>query len=151
MTRELTGRHVLAIAICAFAVIIAANLTMLFSATGSFPGLVVKNSYVASQGWNGRVEAQEALGWSAAVRHADGKLAVELTGPDGAPVRGVALSAIVGRPTTNTEDRVLTLTGTLGTYIVPVTLASGAWRIEITTTEGPAFTKTATLFVSGAD
>ena len=49
MTKELTGRHVLIITLAAFGVIIAVNLVMAFLAVGSFPGLEVKNSYVASQ------------------------------------------------------------------------------------------------------
>ena len=45
-----------------FGVIIAANLAMLFAATGTFPGLVVKNSYAASQGWDRKTDAQRELG-----------------------------------------------------------------------------------------
>ena len=56
--RPLTGRKVLLIAVAAFAVILAANLAMLLAATGTFPGLVVKNSYVASQDWTARTDAQ---------------------------------------------------------------------------------------------
>ena len=46
--KELTGRKVLAITVGFFAVIIAVNLFMAFKAVGTFPGLEVKNSYVAS-------------------------------------------------------------------------------------------------------
>ena len=49
MTRELTGRHVLVITLCAFGTIIAVNVFMAVMAVGTFPGLEVKNSYVASQ------------------------------------------------------------------------------------------------------
>ena len=37
--RPLTGRTVLAITVGAFAVILAANLTLAFSAVGTFPGV----------------------------------------------------------------------------------------------------------------
>ena len=50
-----TGRHMLAVVFAFFAAIIAVNLVMAFLATGTFPGLVVKNSYVASQGYNQRL------------------------------------------------------------------------------------------------
>ncbi|MEM1164482.1 MAG: FixH family protein, partial [Pseudomonadota bacterium] len=71
-TGELKGGHVLMIAITAFGIIIAANMTMLFAATGSFPGLVVENSYIAGQGWNQRTQAQHDLGWTSEVLFQDG-------------------------------------------------------------------------------
>jgi hypothetical protein len=47
-------------------VIISVNLLLAFKAVSTFPGLEVKNSYVASQGFNDRKAAQEALGWTCA-------------------------------------------------------------------------------------
>ena len=44
MARELTGRHVLAITLTAFGVIIAVNLMMAFKAVSTFPGLETPNS-----------------------------------------------------------------------------------------------------------
>ena len=49
MARELTGRHVLAITLAAFGVIIAVNMVMAVKAVSTFPGLETPNSYVASQ------------------------------------------------------------------------------------------------------
>lgn len=46
--KELTGRHVLLMFVAGFGIIIAVNLTLAFSAVRTFPGLEVKNSYVAS-------------------------------------------------------------------------------------------------------
>ena len=48
MSQELTGQKVLAITATGFAIIIGVNITMAYSALSTFPGLVVKNSYVAS-------------------------------------------------------------------------------------------------------
>lgn len=64
MTRELTGRHVLAITLGAFGVIIAVNLLMAFKAVSTFPGLETPNSYVASQVFDAERVAQESLGWT---------------------------------------------------------------------------------------
>ena len=64
---------------------------------GTFPGLVVKNSYVASQGWDRRTAAQRALGWTAAADYGNGVLRVAMTGRDGMPVRGLRVVAVVGR------------------------------------------------------
>ena len=47
--RRLTGRTVLMIAVGAFGVILAANLTLAYNAVNTFSGLVVQNSYIASQ------------------------------------------------------------------------------------------------------
>ena len=63
MARELTGRHVLLITLCAFGVIILVNLVMAVMAVGTFPGLEVKNSYVASQNFDRERAAQQALNW----------------------------------------------------------------------------------------
>ena len=65
MTKQLTGRHVLMIFCGAFGIIIGVNLLLAWSAVSTFPGLEVKNSYVASQQFDERKAAQEALGWTA--------------------------------------------------------------------------------------
>lgn len=129
--KPLTGRKVLIIAVSAFAVIVTANMTMLWAATGSFPGLVVKNTYVESQKFDARTEAQEALGWRTRVAHESGRLVVEITGADGAPVRGLAVEALVGRPATNEADRTMTLAPDGDLYSVPVELGAGRWRVSL--------------------
>ena len=148
MSKELKGYHVLLIAVIGFGVVIAANLILLFAATGSFPGLVVKNSYVASQQWNEKTEAQAALGWQAGVRYADGALIVRLTDKTGAPVTGADLSLTIGRPSQADNDRVLEANAESGAYRVPIDLAPGRWRVEVTTISGPAFAKTALIEVA---
>ena len=50
---HLTGRHVAAIFVAFFAVVIAVNVLMASYAVGGFGGTVVDNSYVASQRFNG--------------------------------------------------------------------------------------------------
>jgi nitrogen fixation protein FixH len=129
--RPLTGKKVLLIAVAAFAVILAANLTMLLAATGSFPGLVVKNSYVASQGWDRKTNAQRALGWVAVAEYADGMLRVTMTGRDGAPVAGLNVVAVVGRPASTREDIRLDLAEAADGYAAPLALAPGRWRVMI--------------------
>jgi nitrogen fixation protein FixH len=118
--------------VTAFAVILAANLTMLFAATGSFPGLVVGNSYVASQSWDRQTAAQRALGWHAGAVYEAGVLTVSMAGPDGRLVPGLGVVAVVGRPASQAEDVRLDLTEGPGGYSAPLTLAPGQWRLEIT-------------------
>ena len=147
MTKRLTGYHVLAIAVGAFAIIIGANLAMLFAATGSFPGLVVENSYVASQDWNRRTDAQQALGWSVEIGYDGGEIAVTLTGREGAPVDDADLRLTIGRPSSQADDRELEPKGSAGVYRAPVELAPGVWRIEVRTASGEEFRTTAQLHV----
>ena len=130
--KPLTGKKVLLIAVVAFAVIIVANLAMLFAATGTFPGLVVKNSYVASQGWDRKTDAQRTLGWRAAAEYAQGTLRVTMTGRDGAPVAGLSVVAVVGRPASTREDVRLELAEQANGYAAPLALTPGQWRVAIT-------------------
>jgi nitrogen fixation protein FixH len=132
--KPLTGRKVLLIMVAAFAVIVTANMAMLLAATGSFPGLVVKNSYVASQGWDRKTAAQRALGWTAGAVYSGGRLTVTMTGADGAPVSGLMLAAVVGRPASDREDIRLELGEDGEGYAAPLSLAPGVWRVEITGT-----------------
>lgn len=149
--RELTGRHVLFIALAAFGVILAANLAMVFAATSSFPGLVAKNSWVASQDFTRMVAAREELGWSPAVGYEPGEIFVEVTDEAGAPVRGVELTALVGRPSNAREDQEVTLAANGDRYVAPLSLAPGNWRIEVRWSgpDGRAFKAETKIFVSG--
>lgn len=149
--RELTGRKVLIIAVSAFAVVLAANLAMLFAATGTFPGLVVENSYRAGVGWNDRAAEQAAHGWTVAVAVDGAELRVKVTDAGGAPVRGLAIAATVGRPATDREDRRLLLAPAGGIYRAPVTLSRGLWRVEIAAEDGAQAThrSVAEVFVRG--
>jgi nitrogen fixation protein FixH len=107
--KPLTGRHMFAILAGFFGVVIAVNLTMASYATSTFGGVVVENSYVASQEfnrWLDQAEAQDALGWSArTIRRTDGRIEVALTGP--AP-EAAELTATVRHPLGRQPDRLLT-------------------------------------------
>lgn len=65
---ELTGKHVLAITVSAFALIIGVNVFMAYSAIQTFPGLETDNSYVASQQFDRLKAAQLGLGWEVAAK-----------------------------------------------------------------------------------
>ena len=150
--RQITGRKVLMILVAGFGIVIAANLAMLFAATGTFPGLVVQNSYVASQEWNRKTAAQRALGWTAASEYSGGILTIRMTGRDGAPVTGLVVTAIVGRPASTREDVSVELAETEGSYAVPLDLAPGRWRIALAATNaaGDPFSAEAEFTVPGS-
>lgn len=133
MIKELKGQHVLVIAVTAFAVVLTANLIMMFSATGTFPGLVVRNSYIASQGWNAKTDAQLALGWHSDIAYEDGRLHVALTDAEGQAVR-VPVSVLIGRPSSDAEDKTIALSPTPTGHEAPIDLAPGIWRLHVMTT-----------------
>ena len=52
MSRPFTGRHMAMILVAFFGVVIVVNLIMARYASSTFGGIVVENSYVASQEFN---------------------------------------------------------------------------------------------------
>lgn len=104
MSKPLTGRKVLLIAVGAFGIIIAVNLFMAFKAIGTFPGLEVKNSYVASQSFDADRAAQEALGWVVEPTYENGVLSLVIRDRAGLPARVAELNATVGRTTHVRDD-----------------------------------------------
>jgi nitrogen fixation protein FixH len=149
--RELTGRHVLAITVSAFAVIIAVNLTLAWQAVSTFPGLEVKNSYVASQGFNARKAAQEALGWQLAPSYRDGRIDLSFTDRDGMPVRVARLEVLVGRTTTTAQDAMPDFTLMGDVYSAPLPLERGKWMVKVIaeSADGTLFEQRTELFVQG--
>ena len=80
--REFTGKHMLAVILAFFGVILAVNLTLATLANTSWTGLVVENTYVASQQFNKKAEegrAQAALGWTSKLTIAWGEVRYSLT------------------------------------------------------------------------
>ncbi len=128
---HLSGRRVLAIALGAFGVILAANLVLAFFAVSTFSGLVVDNSYVASQSFDRDRRAQQALGWTLALAHSDDALRLDFTGAGGDTVRPATLAAVVGRPSHNRDDLTLDLQRTPTGYAAPAPLAPGSWVVMI--------------------
>lgn len=129
--RPVTGRTVLAVTLAGFGTVIGVNVLMAVLAVGSFPGLEVKNSYVASQTFDAEAKAQAALGWTSAVAFADGRLVVDLRGQDGLPVKPASLSALVTRPTEAREDRDVALVFDGQGWVGPVDLGPGRWRVRL--------------------
>lgn len=95
MTTRFTGRHMAAILVAFFGIVVVVNFTMARFASATFGGIVVENSYVASQQfnrWLSQAEAGRALGWDAVTAwRPDGRLAVSVQGaPSGAKVTATA-------------------------------------------------------------
>jgi len=132
--RPFTGRHMAAILISFFAVIIAVNVLMARLATSTFGGVVVENSYVASQKFNGWLDAarsEKALGWKAEIARADdGRLQVTLRDSAGTRIAAAAVSATAEHPLGLRDDIALVLKeGAPGHYAAA--LPAGRWRIKL--------------------
>lgn len=133
MQRELTGRHVFLITAGAFAVIIGVNLVLAWQAVATFPGIEVRNGYVASQRFEADRKAQEALGWKAETRLREGVISVRFTGPDGAPAPVVSVEGLLGRATTAADDLVPAFVRTgPATFAAPTPISRGQWVLHLT-------------------
>lgn len=139
--RPLTGRTVLFITVGAFSVILAANLTLAFSAIGTFPGVETKNSYVTSQNFDVDRNAQLALGWDVRATVQDGELVLAIRDQYGNAVQPELTSATLGRATHVKDDQVPAFVWQGGAFRAPVTLAPGNWnlRLEAEAADGTPF------------
>ena len=142
---ELTGRHVALIFVAGFGTIIAVNLALAVNAVRTFPGLETANSYVASQSFDARRAAQEALGWDVAATYDAGVLSFAISGPDGRDAPARDLTLLVGRPTEQKDDRPVHLED--GRAVLD--LAPGPWRLDVSATapDGTAFQQIVALRV----
>ena len=126
----LTGWHVLAIFVGCFSVIVAANLTLAFNAVATFPGLEVKNSYVASQNFDADRRAQEALDWDVRAYTDRGALVLDIA-KDGAPVNPTIVSATFGRATNVGQDQIPIFVFDGTSHRAPVQIAPGNWNLRL--------------------
>ncbi len=129
--KELTGRHVLMICVAAFGIIIGVNLTLAVNAVRTFPGLEVKNSYVASQSFDRDRAAQEALGWSATAAVEDGIFKLRIRDGYGNAVEPAVVKVVIGRATEAADDQSPELAFDGDAMAAPVDLAPGRWTLRI--------------------
>lgn len=104
MIKEIKGWHVFAGFALAFGIIIAVNVTLAVNAVRTFPGLEVKNSYVASQSFDADRTAQLALGWDVSAT-LDGEELRLVILEDGKPIAPQIESATFGRATVVSVDQ----------------------------------------------
>lgn len=134
MRRQFTGRDMAMVMVAGFGMVVAVNFYMAARAADSFGGVVVENSYVASQkfnGWLDQAQRGRALGWKAEMERDDqNRLVVETSGvPESAMVR-----AELRRPLGDPGHELITLTGSdAGRFRSQAPLDHGRWivRLEI--------------------
>jgi len=118
-----------------FAVVVGVNLLMARFASSTFGGVVVENSYVASQqfnGWLKQASAEQALGWKGAIaRDDEGRATLQLLDKESKPISAAKVTAVAEHPLGRRPTTALVLHETVpGTYAAP--LEVGRWRLRIT-------------------
>lgn len=129
---RITGRMVLAGFVAAFAIIIGVNFALAYYAVSSFPGLEVKNSYVASQTFNARKAEQTALGWTVRADANGDEVRLSIRDRAGAPVEVANLDAVLGRATHVADDMAPEFTFDGQDYVAHAPLGAGNWNIRMT-------------------
>jgi nitrogen fixation protein FixH len=118
-----------------FAVIIAADATMIYKAVTTFGGVDNANAYRDGLAYNARIasaERQSQLGWREKVEVLGDpvRLRISLSYANGAPSAELKVEATLGRPATVRSDTVLRLVETSpGVFEAPFGEAAGdgAW------------------------
>ncbi len=140
--KEFTGRHMLIIMILFFGTIISVNIVMATYARTSWTGLVVPNSYVASQEFNEKaVERREQLArqWTSVLDLKPGRIRYQLTDKFGHPVIVNSASVTFRRPSYEAEDTTFTLEPVgRGVFSLDVNIRDGIWIVETSADIGEA-------------
>lgn len=149
VTGGIRGIHVFTGFALGFGAIIAANLTLAFSAIATFPGLETESAYVASQRFDVERAAQEALGWTVEASVHDDVLRVTFRDAGG-PVVPQIVHAALGRATHVAEDRTPEFAFDGVAFVAPAALTPGNWnlRLEALSPEGTRFRRRFVLRIS---
>jgi nitrogen fixation protein FixH len=135
---EFTGKHMALLAISFFGVIIAVNVGMAVVSSTSWTGLVVENSYVASQEFEEKRIAHDkqlAAGWQSDFTYAPGIAQLIVRDGAGNPVDLGPVSLLINRPVGGHDDANLTPARAAdGSYSAAVTLGDGVWEAMATAT-----------------
>ena len=142
--RAFTGRHMWLLVIGFFGVIIAVNVGMAVVASTSWTGLVVTNSYVASQEFEEKRiahQAQQAAGWQATFSYSPGLAKLVVTDGAGKPLDLGPVTLKVSRPVGGHDDQTVLLERAPGGgYAATLQLAAGVWDVLVVadeTSKGP--------------
>ncbi len=134
MAKPFTGKHAAMVICGGFAIVIAVNVTLAVLAGRSHPGMVVENSYVASQNFNDWLAAgrkQRAMGWTVTAATVDGMMVIEAKDANGQPITGMTGEALVTHPLGAEHGRKLQLTDVGDGKYTAGPISRGQWIAEI--------------------
>lgn len=151
-----TGKHMIASMVCFFGVIIAVNLYMATLASKSWTGLIVKNSYVASQEFNGELKKaaeQKNWGWHSTINYAAGTLVLTLRDEDKNIITFDKVVAEIGRPAFEQSDKVIEFMPIAsGSNKIMIHLKEGVWALKIRgTAAGKTYRRDLRISVDSGD
>ncbi len=130
-----TGRHMLLTMLGFFGVIVSVNITMAVMSATSWTGLVVTNSYVASQEFEEKRlahVAQQEAGWRSGFAFDGATARLSVIDAAGAPRWLGVVEARFHRPVGGHDDQDLVLERQAdGSYSAPLQLGAGVWDVEI--------------------
>ena len=147
-----TGWHFLACMVAFFGADIAINTNFILRSVQTFPGEVADDPYEAGIAYDRtlvREAAEQKLGWQAkvgAVAPAPGGEMLEARWADrsGAPLKGLAVTALLRRPATELENKTIRFTETApGVYRALAPVAAGAWDADVTAVNAQGAQRTA--------
>jgi nitrogen fixation protein FixH len=151
----LTGWHMLGIMVLFFGTIITVNLIMAWNASNSWSGLVVQNTYVASQQFNGKVaqaKAHAASGIEGSLVIEAGRVAYRVVNARGVPVAANEVAATFKRPVDERKDfTVMLKPAGQGLFVAARDVPVGQWIVDISTKHDGAkvFHQTLRTIVAG--
>ncbi|WP_137129547.1 FixH family protein [Rhizobium sp. FY34] len=131
-----TGWHMFGVICLFFGTIISVNAYMAYQAVHSWSGLVVPNTYVASQQFNGKVAEAKRLsasGVSGAITIGNGRVDYRILDAKQQPVLADTVTASFRRPVGDRQDFTVTLKDAgQGQYFAEQAVLPGHWIIEVT-------------------
>lgn len=130
-----TGWHMLGAMLLFFGTIITVNFTMAYLATSTWSGLVVKNTYIASQEFNGKaagIRAMLSTGIKGTLEVRQDNIRYGLAMPGDEPVLADKVTAHFKRPVGEHQDFVTELKPAgAGVYEASHPVLPGHWIVEI--------------------
>lgn len=136
--RQITGRHVLLGMLAFFAIVLCANVALVYVAQSSFNGLAEENAYEKGLAWNEALAQQKALdsaGWRAEASAVPGakEIRIALSDKNG-PAAGATGEVLYFRPVESGHDLRAPLEPTAepGIYRAAADLPlPGLWEVRV--------------------
>jgi nitrogen fixation protein FixH len=133
--KQFTGWHMLAVMVLFFGTIITVNIIMAIYANTSWTGLVVQNTYVASQQFNEKAaegRAQAARGWKDTLVIEPDNVRFTLTDATGNTIKAEGVTVTFRRPAYEAEDETFALDRLPdGAFAAGHAVRDGIWIVEI--------------------
>ena len=150
---EFTGRHMLMIMVAFFGLVIAVNILLAVKSVETFSGLVVNNSYVASQTFDkdtDKLAADAAKDVHPDLSFAHGMVHIRIVTAADQPIDAQNLHLTLGHAVSASTDQALAFTSLgAGEFEAKANLSGGYWQgqLALTLPDGSAWERAVRLKV----